>query len=60
MSSSETIKEVQVSFRTSPENKRLARIEAAKNNMSLNEWIKFLVEAQLPQKQNNKTIQESS
>ncbi len=42
-------KEVQVSFRTSPENKHLARIEAAKNNMSLNEWIKSLVESQLQQ-----------
>lgn len=41
--------EVQVSFRTSPQNKHLARIEAAKNNMSLNEWIKSLVESQLPQ-----------
>lgn len=35
--------EVQISFRTSQENKRLARIEAAKNDMSLNEWIKTLI-----------------
>lgn len=47
MGNDETVKEVQVSFRTTPENKRLARIEAAKNNMSLNEWIKHLVESQL-------------
>jgi predicted HicB family RNase H-like nuclease len=40
-------KEVQISFRTTPENRRLARIEAAKLNMSLNEWIKSLVEAEL-------------
>lgn len=45
-------KEVQVSFRTSPEKKHLARIEAAKNNMSLNEWIKVLVESALPQSSN--------
>ena len=60
MSSSETIKEVQVSFRTSPENKRLARIEAAKNNMSLNEWIKSLVEEKIVQTQNSDTNQKSS
>lgn len=48
MSNDESIKEVQVSFRTTPENKHLARIEAAKNNMSLNEWIKHLVESKLP------------
>lgn len=42
-------KEVQISFRTSPENRKLARIEAAKSNMTLNEWIKQLVESNLPE-----------
>ncbi|AMW79770.1 hypothetical protein AMD27_13260 [Acinetobacter sp. TGL-Y2] len=45
MISTDPIKEVQISFRTTPEIKRLARIEAAKQDMSLNEWIKHLVEA---------------
>lgn len=45
MNSTDSIKEVQISFRTAPEIKRLARIEAAKQDMSLNEWIKQLVEA---------------
>ncbi|WP_445114995.1 hypothetical protein [Acinetobacter sp. WZC-1] len=51
-------KEVQISFRTSIENKHLARIEAAKQNMSLNEWIKALVESKLPNtsSQNAKTF----
>ena len=44
MATQESQKEVQISFRTTPENRRLARIEAAKLNMSLNEWIKSLVE----------------
>ncbi|EYT17785.1 toxin-antitoxin system HicB family antitoxin [Acinetobacter sp. 1000160] len=48
MVTQESQKEIQISFRTSPENRRLARIEAAKCNMSLNEWIKFLVESKLP------------
>ena len=47
MATQESQKEVQISFRTSPENRRLARIEAAKCNMSLNEWIKYLVESKL-------------
>lgn len=47
MATQESQKEVQISFRTTPENRRLARIEAAKLNMSLNEWIKSLVEAEL-------------
>lgn len=47
MATKESQKEVQISFRTTPENRRLARIEAAKLNMSLNEWIKSLVEAEL-------------
>ena len=47
MTLQESQKEVQISFRTSPENRRLARIEAAKCNMSLNEWIKHLVESKL-------------
>ncbi len=47
MTLQESQKEVQISFRTSPENRRLARIEAAKCNMSLNEWIKYLVESKL-------------
>ena len=47
MTLKESQKEVQISFRTSPENRRLARIEAAKCNMSLNEWIKHLVETEL-------------
>ena len=47
MATQESQKEVQISFRTTPEKRRLARIEAAKVNMSLNEWIKSLVEAEL-------------
>ena len=47
MATQESQKEVQISFRTSPETKRLARIEAAKQDMSLNEWIKYLVESKL-------------
>lgn len=47
MTLKESQKEVQISFRTTPENRRLARIEAAKCNMSLNEWIKNLVETEL-------------
>ncbi|GAB03213.1 MULTISPECIES: hypothetical protein [Acinetobacter] len=48
MATQESQKEIQISFRTTPENRRLARIEAAKCNMSLNEWIKSLVESKLP------------
>ncbi|MBJ8418759.1 hypothetical protein [Acinetobacter courvalinii] len=48
MATQESQKEVQISFRTTSENRRLARIEAAKCNMSLNEWIKSLVESKLP------------
>jgi predicted HicB family RNase H-like nuclease len=40
MATQESQKEVQISFRTTPETKRLARVEAAKQDMSLNEWIK--------------------
>jgi len=47
MATQESQKEVQISFRTTPENRRLARIEAAKNNMTLNEWIKHMVESKL-------------
>lgn len=47
MATQQSQKEVQISFRTSPETKRLARIEAAKQDMSLNEWIKYLVESKL-------------
>ncbi|MGR0306018.1 hypothetical protein [Acinetobacter beijerinckii] len=47
MATKESQKEIQISFRTTPENRRLARIEAAKCNMSLNEWIKSLVESKL-------------
>lgn len=47
MATQEYQKEVQISFRTTPENRRLARIEAAKNNMTLNEWIKQMVESKL-------------
>lgn len=47
MATQESQKEVQISFRTTPENRRLARIEAAKNNMTLNEWIKQMVESKL-------------
>ncbi len=60
MSSSESIKEVQISFRTAPETKRLARIEAAKNNMSLNEWIKHLVEQNITAPENIESTQKSS
>lgn len=49
MATQESQKELQISFRTTPENRRLARIEAAKNNMTLNEWIKNLVESKLNQ-----------
>jgi len=49
MATQEPQKELQISFRTTPENRRLARIEAAKNNMTLNEWIKNLVESKLNQ-----------
>lgn len=49
MATQELQKELQISFRTTPENRRLARIEAAKNNMTLNEWIKNLVESKLNQ-----------
>ena len=55
MSNKESQKEVQVSFRTTPENRRLARIEAAKSNMTLNEWIKHLVESNLPQASSQET-----
>lgn len=48
MTTNVTAKECQVSFRTTPENKRLARIEAAKRNLSLNNWVKEIVLAQLP------------
>lgn len=48
MATLESQKEVQVSFRTTPRNKHLARIEAAKKDMSLNEWVKSLVENELP------------
>lgn len=47
MATQKSQKEVQISFRTTPENRRLARIEAAKSNMTLNEWIKHLVESKL-------------
>ena len=47
MTLKESQKEVQISFRTTPEIKRLARVEAAKQDMSLNEWIKHLVESKL-------------
>lgn len=47
MATQESQKEVQISFRTTPENRRLARIEAAKSNMTLNEWIKHMVESKL-------------
>ncbi|WP_143222559.1 toxin-antitoxin system HicB family antitoxin [Acinetobacter sp. ANC 4648] len=47
MATQESRKEVQVSFRTTPEIKRLARIEAAKEDKTLNEWIKHLVEKNL-------------
>ena len=47
MATQESQKEVQISFRASLETKRLARIEAAKQDMSLNEWIKYLVESKL-------------
>lgn len=47
MATQEFQKEVQISFRTTPEIKRLARVEAAKQDMSLNEWIKHLVESKL-------------
>lgn len=47
MAINESQKEVQVSFRTTPEIKRLARIEAAKEDKTLNEWIKHLVEKNL-------------
>lgn len=40
--------DVQISFRASPELKRLARIEAAKKDMSLNEWIKTLITDAIP------------
>jgi predicted HicB family RNase H-like nuclease len=56
MTLKESQKEVQISFRTTPENRRLARIEAAKCNMSLNEWIKNLVETELePSSQETKS-----
>lgn len=47
MATQESQKEVQVSFRTTPEIKRFARIEAAKVDKTLNEWIKHLVEKNL-------------
>ncbi|WP_143223018.1 toxin-antitoxin system HicB family antitoxin [Acinetobacter sp. ANC 4169] len=47
MATQESQKEVQISFRTTLEIKRLARVEAAKQDMSLNEWIKHLVESKL-------------
>lgn len=47
MTLKESQKEVQISFRTTPEIKRLARIEAAKEDKTLNEWIKQLVEKNL-------------
>ena len=47
MATQQSQKEVQISFRASLETKRLARIEAAKQDMSLNEWIKHLVESKL-------------
>lgn len=57
MATQESQKEVQVSFRTTPEIKRLARIEAAKEDKTLNEWIKHLVEKNLSQtsSQNSKS-----
>jgi predicted HicB family RNase H-like nuclease len=55
MTNKESQKEVQISFRTTPENRRLARIEAAKSNMTLNEWIKHLVESKLPQASSQET-----
>ena len=47
MATQESQKEIQVSFRTTPDVKRLARIEAAKEDKTLNEWIKHLVEKNL-------------
>lgn len=47
MAINESQKEVQISFRASLDTKRLVRIEAAKQDMSLNEWIKQLVEKNL-------------
>lgn len=57
MATLESQKEVQVSFRTTPEIKRLARIEAAKEDKTLNEWIKHLVEKNLSEasSQNSKS-----
>ena len=57
MATQESQKEVQVSFRTTPEIKRLARIEAAKEDKTLNEWIKHLVEKNLSEvsSQNSKS-----
>lgn len=50
MSTQQLQKEVQISFRTTPELKRLARIAAAQQNMSLNEWIKSLVHEKIREK----------
>lgn len=55
MATQESQKEVQISFRTTPEIKRLARVEAAKQDMSLNEWIKHLVESKLVEDSSQKS-----
>ncbi|TCB78903.1 toxin-antitoxin system HicB family antitoxin [Acinetobacter sp. ANC 3781] len=55
MATQESQKEVQISFRTTPETKRLARVEAAKQDMSLNEWIKHLVESKLVEDSSQKS-----
>ena len=55
MATQESQKEVQISFRTTPEIKRLARVEAAKQDMSLNEWIKHLVESKLVENSSQKS-----
>jgi len=55
MATQESQKEVQISFRTTPETKRIARVEAAKQDMSLNEWIKHLVESKLVEDSSQKS-----
>lgn len=45
-------KERQLSFRTKPETKRLARIEAAKQGLALGEWLNKIVEENLPKQTN--------
>lgn len=43
--------EVQISFRASPETRKQARIAAAKADLSLNDWLKHLVETQVKAEQ---------